>query len=134
MKGDLPCLMGTDFSQEQLEEGMGAEERRHLKQGKNTCKRTDIDECLVHLRSCRCHWVWLECRVEMEEWWEMKRSGMQRKQRLDYICFLSADLYGKCTICQVMHCVRYLFSPTSKSIFFQSPLLIPLLLSIFSIA
>lgn len=61
--------MGTEISQEQLEEGMGAEGRRHLKQREEYMQmHRDIDECLVHLRSCRCHWVWLERRVEMEEW------------------------------------------------------------------
>lgn len=48
----------------------------------------------------------------------MKRSGMQRKQRPDHICFPSADLYGTCTMCQMMRCVRCWFSSTSQAIFF----------------
>lgn len=112
--------MGTEkIYQKQLEEGMGAQGRRHLKQKEEYMQmHRDIDECLVHLRNCRCHWVWLECRVEMKEWWEMKRRGMRRKQRPDHICFPTADLYGTCTVCQVMHYVRYRFSSTSQAIFF----------------
>lgn len=80
IEGELALQSGNEVSQGQLEEGVGTEGERHSKQREENMQlHGDIEECRVHLRTCRYHWFWLECWVEMEEWWKMRKRGNAEK-------------------------------------------------------